>query len=476
MKIKGIIMVIAGLCFFVSGSLSAQEKRPITPQDCVTVRNILPIDETASWAWAVKISPDGGSVAYLVQSPNLQTNINDVDLYVRAVPQDPSAPSRHLLSGKITDFVWSSGGRSLVVLANENGRRVLEIIDVVTAEKQLLIRANTDIEEFTIDKSGDTIVYTTKRESTSGGDHDPTAQDIARGYRIPFGQESESGWPHGSVFLTNRIHGVWTTPRLLEFTSPLSGQRMTSLAYSANEPIQPALSPDGSKLLVVYEDSSTTMPDEWSSSGMKKFLNTTAGTIQAFHLVLMYNITAGETSVPLKSPFVSGRPLWAPDSQSFLIAGAPEVGSAEEKEEVKDGSLGHSSGALLFSVGSEVKKVSIISRRLAYVGEVALHIGKDGSVLARVERESAGTITRFTYQNGEWKQTESFKVPLPLTIASIAVNEHYVIGSFSDLTTPPELFEYQRDNKKVEIFEKLNPQFDRRRAVLLSASFARARS
>jgi hypothetical protein len=155
---KTLRFVISWFLLFAGEYLLADEKRPVTPQDCVTVRNILPLDMTASWRWPIKINPDGGSVAYLVQSPNLKTNTNDVDLYVRTVTQTSETPSRLLLAGDISDFLWSHFGHSLTVLIRKDGRRVLETVDSGTGKAQPILRADIDIDEFSADQNGDTIV------------------------------------------------------------------------------------------------------------------------------------------------------------------------------------------------------------------------------------------------------------------------------------------------------------------------------
>ncbi len=451
--------VVVGLALFISTILLAETKRPITPQDCVTVRDILPVDMTASWRWPIKMSPDGHSVAYLVESPNLITNVNDIVLYVRTVQRDSSTPSRILLTGDISDFLWTSGGRSIAVLIKDDGRRVLKSIDIATGGEQILVKADKDIDEFSIDESGDTVVYTA-RESNADAVQGPTAQEIARGYRIPFEKSDELHWLHSSVYVTRYVHGSWLAPRMLTFTSPLSGQKMTSLALGTNLPLVPTLSPDGSRVLISYFDFSTEMPSEWRASGFKKYIDTSAGTIQAFRLLLLYDIKTGNTSVPLKTSFNFLSPLWSPDSKSFMAAAMPEVGSEEEEKALKDGSLGHHRSALLFFVEVANKQVAIIATHIAYPWEGALCANKDGSVFARVRADSVDTISRFSRQNGGWSEEESFKVPLPLIVAPIAVSEQFAIGGYSGTTIPPELFVYPFGKEKADIFEKLNPQFD----------------
>lgn len=456
MKSKSITLGIALICLLAASSLPGQDKQPITPRDCVTVRHIFPLDMTASWRWPLKMSPDGHSAAYLVESPNLETNANDVELLTRSIPQDSSIPSRLVLAGDITDFAWSSHGRALVVLIKEGGNRVVESIDIATGQKQILAQTSTDIDEFGIDDSGDTVVYATRASDSQPGKA-PTPLEIAQGYRIPFGESDDSGWPYSSVFLTKRTKGGWTKPKLIEFTSPFSGDKITTLARAANAPLMPTLSPDGSRVLVSYIELSVKMPDEWRDSSYMKLRNTT-GMIQAFRPVLLYDLRTEQTSVPLKTSFVLSPPLWSPDSKSFVIVGKPEVGSGTEREEMERGVLANSRGTLLLFADLSAHTTKIVSPNMAYPWESPLSFGKDGRVRARVG--SLDTITTFALRNGDWTPVESVKVPLQLAVAPIAVNDEYAIGEYSNTTTPPELFVYPFGKQNVDIFAKMNPQFD----------------
>jgi dipeptidyl aminopeptidase/acylaminoacyl peptidase len=158
---------------------------------------------------------------------------------------------------------------------------------------------------------------------------------------------------------------------------------------------------------------------------------------------------------------VQGAPLWSPDSKFFVITGEPEVGTADEEEEQKEGTVGSLQSERLFAVDTEVNKVTIVSPYLTWPPEGALCIAEDGDVFARVQRATTlNEITRFSLQGDRWIQTGSIKVPLPLAVSPIAVSEELVMGSFNDLTTPPELFSYRLKSRSLSIFDKLNPQFD----------------
>src|SRR6185437_16979282 len=66
-----------------SGTLLSEAiKRPVTARDCVEAHYL----DTDGGQQAIPINPQGTLAAYLVKSPNLKTNENDIELYVRAFP------------------------------------------------------------------------------------------------------------------------------------------------------------------------------------------------------------------------------------------------------------------------------------------------------------------------------------------------------------------------------------------------------
>ena len=454
-KLKGMAFALSGMVSLLGVNLSAQHKRAITPRDCVTVRDLLHDD--ISWRSTIRISPDGGRVAYPARSPNLATNANEVELYVRKLPADPINSGKPVRVGDISALQWLEDGRHLTFLMKENGRRMIEWIDALTGAHEVLVKASTDIAEYSIDQGGSTLVY-----GTDVADHDlepgPTAQETARGYRIPFRTPSEMWWPlQRNLFVTRRRQGRWTTPEPIVIRSPLTRQSLPTLPHLGNTGLELSLSPNGKQLLLTYVDFADNMPDEWRKSGYMQLRNG-AGVLQAFVLLVLYDLTTGETTVPLKTPFALSSALWASDSKSFVVSSAPQVGSALETEELKDRTLGHSAGARLFWVEPATGTVEqVTASRSAYPWEGALSWTTDEDLLVRTAAMT--TITRFSHRTGEWREGSSFAIPR--TVGSqVATNGTYVLAEFNDVVTPPELFLYRPGQQDVQVFARLNSQFD----------------
>src|ERR1700730_2202125 len=90
-----IVVAISELLCFRNSMLS-EAKRPIVPSDCVTVRYLFTNNTGQA---AIQLNRQGTLVAYLVKSPNLVQNENDIELYVKDVSQGSTAAPRLLLSG-----------------------------------------------------------------------------------------------------------------------------------------------------------------------------------------------------------------------------------------------------------------------------------------------------------------------------------------------------------------------------------------
>src|SRR6266480_778454 len=127
---------LLGMAVLAASPSSAQEKRAITPSDCVTVRD-LQFDES-TWRSTIKISPDGKRIAYPVTSPNFRTNENDIELYVRKLPEDPGHSGKPILVGDISAVRWQPDNKHLTLLLKENGRRMFERVDAMTGDREVL--------------------------------------------------------------------------------------------------------------------------------------------------------------------------------------------------------------------------------------------------------------------------------------------------------------------------------------------------
>lgn len=450
--VKFICLVMLAAELLCGNAWCTEAKRPITASDCVKVRDILRMADSPENA--IHISPDGKRLVYAVRSPDLDTNENRIEIYVKNLDAQTPDGNKPVLTGDFSSIRWMLDGVHLSILAKEHGLKELDEVNADSGERRVLVRADEDIAEYSIDRDAKTIVYATDipfDQSTTVH----TAQEIARGYRIPF-QTSESEdkeWLHRKLFFVRWTGGRWSTPQLITMPSPLDGRPLDSFAHAGNDSLGPQLSPDGTKVLFRYTDTATQMPEVWRATNHMK-LRQRAGVIQGFLLLVMYDLTSGQAAVPLKTTFEFSFPRWSDDSKTFFASGYPVAGSEEEKALTPE-EVGNQRG--LYFVNALSGTSETVALHLVTPWEGAMYEDADGSVFARVG--SSTTIARFARVQGKWAQQDSFQIPLSHPV-EMATNGRIVVGTFSDTLTPPELFQFRPGDKKATPFAVLNPQFD----------------
>jgi dipeptidyl aminopeptidase/acylaminoacyl peptidase len=442
--------------FLASGiAFVGQQKRPISPSDCVTVRYLE--SENSNEPMPISISPDGTRVAYLVQSPNLATNENEIQLYVKRISENKSTEEKPIIVGDLSRLKWLGDSHSLSLLVKEQGKHVLKRIDADTGRSETLVQFSEDVDEYVSDLKGQVIVFAmTIPASTSW--REVTQQEIASGYRIPFEGLANTAWPEKTIFVTRRTLKGWTTPERIDIESPFSHQRLSTI-MSSDGPLWMSLSPNGKELLLQYMDLESHLPERWGKSPYVQYvkgLNTMLGQ----RVLALYHLDSGATTIPIETPFATSIPLWSADSRSFVVFAKPPVGSEWERKDAEGGPavIDHGSTAQLFWVQPDDGKVELVAthEQASYPYSPPLVWSKDDRLLVGA---LDGTVTRFSHDGGRWVQGTSVKVPVDGFEYLVSDGDH-VVGDMQSPTSPPALFIGRLGDSKVETFAKLNPQFD----------------
>ena len=435
-----------------SGAMSAEPKRPITAGDCVGVRDIA-FDETG-WQNTIKISPDGNRVAYLVRSPNLETNTNDTELNILELHGGPGGAGKRVLVGDISQARWTGDSRHMVVLLGEPTGRAIHIVDTNTGRHTILVKAATDVVEYSVDARVRTIAYATKVSEEDTSSHH-SQRDIAQGYRISFPQVTEDAWPRRRVFVVRLRGGHWSAPQQVSITSPLNGHRLSVFNHAANSGLNLSLSPDGRALLIGYLDFSEEMSAEWRASAFIK-LRDSSGLLHAVGPLVLYDMRSGKTSAPLMTPWIVSTPMWSSDSKSFLVAAMAPIGTQLEKDDQISHTLGHGSRSRLFVVDPGTGRIEVVASHLAFAWEGALYWASSGEVYLR--STALNRVEKIARQGETWREVSAIQLPFKGDL-KFATDGKDIVGAFSDSETPPELFSYQPESQESPRLVSLNPQF-----------------
>ena len=430
-------------------SAGAQPKRPITPQDCVTVRYLFTDN---SGQRSIRVNPQSTRVAYLVKSPNLALNENEIQLYVQDVNEN--AGPRMLLSGtSIAELEWLADGKHVVVLAQLQGRVSVVEVDATTGQKNILARAVGDIKEYSIDSVGDVLVFATEEPNLDQAEMGKrTSQEIAQGYRISFDSPATGAFPQRRLFVTRKNRAaIWSDPAPLAVASPFDGHLLPALPYLTT--LHLSLSPNGRSLLVNYVDAGE---ERWKASPYVRLLRNNG--FPGILPTLLIDLEHGTAKLALDSPWISNTPLWSNDNKSFVVSAVSPVGSRWEDDDRQSGRIG-AEEAHLFQIEAETGKVTFVALRTVDAAKQPLFWNRAGALVLHASQDR---IAIYSEQDGKWSQTSSFQIPLHdnYRFAELASDGTLVVGDYQNATTPPEIFRFVKGQNNVQIVSRLNPQFD----------------
>ncbi len=441
-------LTITVILLLIGVALFGQAKRAIEPRDCVTVRHLT--DDY--FHGAIQINPQGTRVAYLVQSPNLAANRNDIELYVRDLPGSPRSENKLLVRGpSVSQLKWQEDGRHLTLLAENNGLVAVVQIDAVDNTRQVLVTAVRDIKEYSISSAGDVIVFALEDKSEPKNSARSESQ-IDSGYRITLEQSRAAFTTKRMLYVTRRLNNEkWTGPEQITFPSATAGQFMSEYPYILS--LHLALSPDGRFVLITYIEFQ--IPESWKKS---PYLQPSINPVGVVSVTTLLDLSTHEATIPIKTPYQLNVPLWASDSRSFIVTAQAPANSRWEQEDIQN-HKDRMDAIHLFWVDINTGNIEKIIDHVANGAAQPLVWKKDGSLLLHT---SENEIAEFGHQDGKWIEISSFHIPLPhfFRFAELASDGRLIVGDYQNSLTPPELFLYDHKLDTTLILAKLNPQFD----------------
>src|SRR5258708_33692963 len=141
-----------------------------------------------------------------------------------------------------------------------------------------------------------------------------TAEQRARGYRVPAFVDSTSNLPRRTLFVTRRSpSGTWSAPVPLKVRLPFATEDVEQVPYSVSFHL--SMSPDGTQFLFNYVNSAR-LPQDWNEDP------TVHATIEAgmpgIVITALYRFSDGTATVPLRSAGASQVPVWSTDGSSYI--------------------------------------------------------------------------------------------------------------------------------------------------------------
>lgn len=437
-------------CFLFGSAVFAEPKVALSPKACTQIRYLASEEVTARPA--MQLSPDGKHIAYVLQTPNLDSDEYEDNLYIAALNSaERSQPASILVSSHLGAVSWFEDNRHLAVLAQLDGKTVLVRVDSVTAKYDIIIAAPGDITDYSMDSAGDTIVIAVRLvDTTSRAPH--TLTELRNGYHLDLKAVAPPGLPQRHIYIyQERETDRWQMESQLSFVSPLLNTQATH--FVDNPYLHINLSPNGRYLLLenleTLADISAT--SEWRQSLAVKYLNTLGGRILVSYL---YDLKTHKVSVPLKSPAVRSE-TWAPDSRSFIAVALAPIGSEWEQEDLrKHAPSDHNTH--LFSIDLHTGAIRNIFERAE---RPPLAWTKEGEVDVQ---DDAGAIHILRMNADKWTETGSMQIPLSDRSSHLPIisdGQHFVV-EYENSITAPELLSFDRSGARIKTIAKLNPQAD----------------
>jgi dipeptidyl aminopeptidase/acylaminoacyl peptidase len=449
----------------VSGS-EVSSKRPITVEECVQTRRI-PLRE-------VKMSPDGGNLAFVVKAPDIATNRNHYTLYLRSLAQRERRENgrKMMEADNISEIQWLGSQKLVARVQDSNGkinRDQLIILNVQTGAREA-IDCPPGTRSFSITPDADTIVFSRALSDPSSSPLDVsgvTPADRLRGYRIPMRVDATFFRPADcEIKVYSRKSGGRFQIRTLSFTGPDAlGPRSTLWEIESLR-----LAPNGKYLLFSYW--SDQLPEQWERQPVIQQFRTmhSPGALYIFGLCDM-NSGRIRYGFNQSGAFIMEAD-WAADSRSYAVVspspfGSPE-GDAEQQAARESESeyyymyrFGH-----LFSVNVGTGLVTrILSRDSGLPGIPEYRydgaLGQkttDGEFVARTD---VNEFARFSFKDGAWK--EENRVSFTEREArgfSFTSDGELLAGVAESPNVRPDILLVDTRTGERTVLTDLNPEFD----------------
>lgn len=454
-------------------SAGAEQRRLITVEDCVKTKRILM--DAFGQSSPVQLSPDGSHVAYVVKSPNVVTNRNNYQVYVRDLNHFERRDNGRLTlqADRISGIKWISSNQLVAQVGRKSDKGMdseLDIVSTTTGEFTKL-QFPVPVDTFSISSNGKIVAFSSPAmpelpQSTAQSKQQSREE---RGYPIIFGKgrgdANEWTWSTRKydIYLGKITREGKIEATKLYFSGPGAAPRRSSLSRVT----ELKLSPDGNYLLLNY--SADSPPDEWLQHPVIKELSG-FGTRAETYVLGLYEIATGRLHLAFNYPGMFLKASWADDSQAYSVISPSPFGSDEEKKETEAaGAFGRLYFYLyrfnhLFAVDVNTGNVTkVVYRDSGQAGNAKFQfdaplVWKSSDEM--IVRAADNSFAKMKLSEEKWKEFGRIEIPQDGSFKSLFASDGRVLLGVSQAPTiPPDLLVEDLTTGQSRLITDLNPEY-----------------
>jgi dipeptidyl aminopeptidase/acylaminoacyl peptidase len=454
------LLVVAAL---VPGPLDASPLRRITVEDCVRTRRV--VDQ------GVAISPDGSRVAYVVKAPDVVTNRNNHQLYIRDLKHTGTRENGRMVAqaDQISQVHWLGREQVIARIATKSRKgddmeNHVVILNATTGAQTKLAYSG-GIEQYSANADGSAIVFSVKAapdKEAAASEREKQKKREERGYAIRFGEDTTGmieHVPEDEIYLATRTRAGKRGIRRLRFSESGHPGYRTSLG----DVQELDLSPDGKYLLFVYAAKS--LPASWSDQPFVRHLRDLGSTFYRYVLGL-YEIDTGELRLGFDFPGGLLHTNWSDDGWSYSVVGPSPYGTdragAEAKAALESGDVDHFMGRLqhVFTVDRRTRVATMVVGRDSNNLAVDVPLGwkrSEGPMLVRTDDNTFAWMVR---RGERWEEDRSFSLPgSQAFLSSLSSDGRTLVGVNQTSMAPPDIFALHLATNDGALVTDLNPEY-----------------
>lgn len=434
---------------------AAGTKRAVTVADCVSVRRVVPEE--------AKLSPDDTKIAYIVKAPDVTTDENQYQIWIRNLSDLGQRENGKMIfrtDVELSRLAWlqASKKEEVVVLENQDkvGSKVL-LIDAESGKTDTLADVPDKIAELTAASSGEAIAYSAPVKDTADKQHELSAAEIARGYYVPFQYPGKVrarrlGTKRSIWILRRGAGGSWRESAIRQ------SDGKTVAAFESVSGLR--LSPDGKWLAFLYQGDQVSQ--DWLANPRVHALKESLGSNPT--VLDLYDMTMMKLSQPAGFLQVSQNLKWSEDSTALAVVASPPVNSSWEQQDL-DAKRDPANTSHLFTFDPKASSVSEVLRLAD--SQIVNLVGwpkADGPMVINRkpltwvdEFAEPGTALSWISRTGQkWEESQKVNLPMEGDLDSLALYGDTLVGVAQTPTVAPDIFLHNLATRTTSVLTDLN--------------------